>query len=100
MTHFEMLYGRKPRDLEVTQLAEVSVPDLSTWLKEREIMKDMLSQRLHRVQQRMKHQADKHRSKREFAVGDFVYLKLQPYIQTFVASRVNQKLSFQMLWPI
>jgi hypothetical protein len=27
----------------------------------------------------MKNQADKHRSEREFSVGDWVYLKLQPY---------------------
>ncbi|GJV94167.1 hypothetical protein Tco_1541980 [Tanacetum coccineum] len=27
----------------------------------------------------MKTQADKHRSEREFAVGDWVYLKLQPH---------------------
>ncbi|GJV72837.1 retrotransposon protein, putative, unclassified [Tanacetum coccineum] len=36
---------------------------------------------LKRAQERMKTQADKHRSKREFAIGDWVYLKMQPHRQ-------------------
>jgi hypothetical protein len=47
----------------------------------------------------MKNQADKRRSEREFAVGDLVYLKLQPYIQSFIAPRSNQKLSFKFYGP-
>ena len=43
----------------------------------------------------MKSNADKHRSLREFAVGDIVYLKLQPYMQSSVAPRANHKLSFK-----
>jgi hypothetical protein len=43
----------------------------------------------------MKSQADKHRSKREFVVGNSIFLKLQPYVQSTVASRSNQKLSFR-----
>lgn len=47
----------------------------------------------------MKIQADKHRSEREFVVGDLVYLKLQPHIQTSVASRSNQKLAYRYFGP-
>lgn len=43
----------------------------------------------------MKHQADKKRSERSFEVGDVVWLKLQPYVQSSVASRTNYKLSFR-----
>lgn len=66
-TPFKVLYGRPPRDLGGIQLSEASVPDLVSWLKEREIMQNLLVHQLHRVQQRMKHQADKHRSERQFA---------------------------------
>ena len=47
----------------------------------------------------MKHHADKNRSEREFAVGDLVYLKLQPYIQSSVAPRGNQKLAYRFFGP-
>jgi hypothetical protein len=47
----------------------------------------------------MKHQADKNRTEREFVVGEQVYLKLQPFIQTSVATRGNHKLSFRYDGP-
>ena len=47
----------------------------------------------------MKAQADKHRSERQFEVGEFVYLKLQPYIQTSVAVQGNRKLTFRFYGP-
>lgn len=47
----------------------------------------------------MKHFADKGRSEREFAMGDMVYLRLQPYIQSSVAPRSNHKLSFRYYGP-
>jgi len=43
----------------------------------------------------MKTQADKSRSERKFTVGDRVYLKLQPYVETSLALRANQKLAFK-----
>lgn len=47
----------------------------------------------------MKHFADNKRSFRQFAVGDSVYLKLQPYIQTSLAARSSNKLSFHYFGP-
>lgn len=47
----------------------------------------------------MKTHADKKRSFREFAVGDLVFLKPQPYVQTSVAPRANHKLSFKFYGP-
>lgn len=41
----------------------------------------------------MKFYVDKHRSERVLEVGDWVYLKLQPYIQISVAVRRSLKLS-------
>jgi hypothetical protein len=45
----------------------------------------------------MKHQADKKRTERQFEIGTWVYLKLQPYVQSYfsLAHRANQKLAFK-----
>jgi hypothetical protein len=47
----------------------------------------------------MKSQADKGRTERSFAVGDWVYLKLQPYLQSSVEHRSNYKLLFRFYGP-
>lgn len=47
----------------------------------------------------MKRQANKHRTDREFVVGDQVFLKLQPFIQTSIAQRPYQKLAFPYYGP-
>lgn len=47
----------------------------------------------------MKVQADKHRTEREFQEGDMVFLKLQPYVQSTMANRTHQKLSFRFYGP-
>lgn len=62
-------------------------------------MQDLLEQQLKRAQDRMKHQADKRRTDREFQVGDMVFLRLQPFIQTSVAQRPYQKLAFRYYGP-
>ncbi|XP_066320759.1 uncharacterized protein [Miscanthus floridulus] len=50
-------------------------------------------------QQRMKSQADKGRSERQFNIGDYVFLRLQPYVQSSLAPRAHQKLCFKFFGP-
>lgn len=47
----------------------------------------------------MKKQADKHRTERQFQAGDWVFLKLQPYVQTSLAPRSNNELCFKYFGP-
>jgi hypothetical protein len=96
---FEALYGYTPRQLEISNLQLCTIPNLEQRLIDRELLTQLIKQQLMRAQQRMKSQADKHMYEREFAVGDSVFLKLQPYVQSTVASRSNQKLSFRYYGP-
>ena len=62
-------------------------------------MQQLIQQHLLRAQRKMKHQADKKRSFRSFEVGDSIYVKLQPYVQTSLGNRSSNKLSFQFFDP-
>jgi hypothetical protein len=44
----------------------------------------------------MKEQANKKRSKQVFNMGDWVYLKLQPNVQSSLVPRANKKLAFKL----
>lgn len=78
-TPFEVLYGYPPSHFGIRADACV-ISDLDSWLSERHLMTQLLRQHLNRAQQVMKTQADKKHSFRSFQVGDWVFLKLQPYV--------------------
>ena len=59
----------------------------------RDVVLDELKENLRLAQQRMKLLADKHRRELTFEVGDWVYLKIQPYRLKSLAKKRNEKLS-------
>jgi hypothetical protein len=77
---FQALYGTQPRQFGISAESTVSSRDLSSWLQERHLMSEVIKQHLERAKHRMKRQADKGRYEHSFAVGDWVFLKLQPYV--------------------
>jgi len=78
---------------------DVVVPELSTWLQDRQVISELIKQHLARAKEHMKRQADKNRSKRSFQIGDKVFVNIQPYVQSSLAPRANQKLSFKLYGP-
>ena len=78
-TPYEVVYGQTP-PLHLPHLASESiilVVDRS--LQAREMAIKLLKFFLTRAQNRMKQYAGKGRSKRQFEVANWVYVKLQPY---------------------
>ena len=71
-TPFEILYAHAPCHFGIDPNQDVLVPDLADWFKHRHAIQALLQQQLMRAQQRMKSQADKHRTERSFSVGEFV----------------------------
>ncbi|GJY18720.1 transposon ty3-G gag-pol polyprotein [Tanacetum coccineum] len=69
------------------------------YLQDRDELLKTLRHNLLEARNRMKMYADQHRREVQFKVGDFVYIKLQPYRQTSVVNRVSAKLAPRFFGP-
>jgi hypothetical protein len=92
-TPFEALYGYPPLTLLSYVPGTSANLAVDPQLRDRTTTISLLKEHLHLAQNRMKTQADKHRTERVFAEGDWVYLKLQPYRHKSLALHRNLKLS-------
>ncbi|XP_016747280.1 uncharacterized protein [Gossypium hirsutum] len=81
LTPYEALYDQTPPTHVPYLVGATSVAVVDRSLQAREAARKLLHSCLKRAQTRMKHYADKHRSERNFRIGDLVYLRLQPYRQ-------------------
>ncbi|XP_071912429.1 uncharacterized protein [Coffea arabica] len=68
-------------------------------VQERLQIMSQIKENLAKAQNRMKHYADKHRTERTLQVGEWVFLKLQPYRQQTVTIRRSLKLSAKFYGP-
>lgn len=93
-TPFEVVCGQAP-PIHLPYLpGEARHPAVERTLSAGEAVIQLLKFHLLRVQNRMAQHADRHRSDRLFSIGNFVYLKLQPYNQFSI-----RKQSFHKLLP-
>jgi hypothetical protein len=96
---FKALYGYEPVFAAAPVMAKTGDQLVEGLLAERKAHSEILKQKLASAQNRMKMQADKNRTDREFMVGEFVLVKLQPYVQSTVVSRPCPKLALKYFGP-
>ena len=99
MTPFKAVYGRNPPSI-IRVAPSVDTPsEVLIQLQNRDALLHRLKANLVRAQERMKHFADTQRTEVSFHVGDWVFVKLQPYRQHSVHLRKSQKLGMRYFGP-
>jgi hypothetical protein len=98
-TPFEIVYGRPPPLLQRWVQGETRVEAVQRDLVDRDEALRQLRDQLLRAQERMKGQADKRRSDRNFVRGEWVFVKLRAHRQQSVVTRINAKLAAKYYGP-
>ncbi|CAN6678621.1 unnamed protein product [Malus baccata var. baccata] len=99
MSHFEAVYGYPPPRVPSYLPGSSPVHLVDTTLRDRDALLRQLRENLHLAQECMRHFANKKRSEREFQVGDWVFLRLQPYLQSSVSHTNCPKLAPRFYGP-
>ncbi|CAL2248377.1 unnamed protein product [Prunus armeniaca] len=99
MTPFQVVYGQPPPTVPVYEAGTTRLDFVDRSLVARDRVLSLLRANLLAAQTRMKVQADKHRTEREFQVGDLVYLRLVPYQHLSLASHPFHKLQPKFYGP-
>lgn len=99
MTPFQALYGRTPPSIPANETDSALIGELDDQLASRDELLAELKQHLNTANNRMKQLADAKRRDVQFAVGDWVLLRIQPYRQKTLFHRSSQKLSHRFYGP-
>ncbi|XP_071912354.1 uncharacterized protein [Coffea arabica] len=99
VTPFEALYGYKSNHIPVGPFHDSVIPAVANMVQDRLQVISLIKENLAKAQNRMNYFADKHRTERTLQVGDWVFLKLQPYRQQTVAIRKSLKLTAMYFGP-
>ena len=99
LTPYETLYGFLPPRLLDYVLGTTKVEAMDQLLKKRSEVLSLLKHKFFAAQSRMKLQSNQHRIDRSFKVGEWVYLRLQPYRHLILRSKGFNKLSPRFYGP-
>ena len=90
---FEALYGYTPPTTREYVINNFKVPAIRDYLVTSDEVIRILKNHLKQARNRMKQHTDSRRTDREFEVGDWVFVCLQPYKQTSLKNSKNHKLA-------
>ena len=79
VTPFQDLYEYKPPKWKDLATVQTNLPDVTNQLEETQKFVQTLKENLNNARNCMKQQANQNKTKREFEVGEWVFVKLQPY---------------------
>ncbi|WVZ83700.1 LOW QUALITY PROTEIN: hypothetical protein U9M48_030821 [Paspalum notatum var. saurae] len=99
LTPFQAQYGFPPPMVSEDICTDCPNLTVQEQLRNRQVAQQVIKDNLQKAQNRIKHQADKNRQERQFAVGDMVYLKIQPYRHTSLSSHRSLKLHSKYYGP-
>lgn len=99
VTPFEVTFGKKPPNFPHYIAGTAKVDAVDDMLSQREKVFALLRRKLTKAQARMKEVADKRRRELEFAVGDWVLVKLRPRRQISVTETTYSKLTKMYYGP-
>jgi hypothetical protein len=100
MTPFMALYGYHPPSITSSLKEKSKVQAVEDHIENQQQVLQILKDNLTMAQNRMKQQADQHRSEISFEVGDWVFLRLQPYKQmSLKQAKKDNKLSPKYYGP-
>jgi len=99
MSPYKVVFGRDPPPLLHYDVQVRDTQAIQEQLQSRDALLDFLKANMAKAQRKMKVQVDSHIRDVEYKVGDFVYVKLQPYRQHSLQLIQNQKLSMRYFGP-
>ncbi|CAM8992550.1 unnamed protein product [Rhodiola kirilowii] len=98
-TPYQVVYGRPPPALLDHVPGSTTLATLEDQITQRDQLLQALKQNLARAQHRMTQQANLKRHHKEFNVGDFVWVRLQPYRQNSLRNRRTNKFAKRFYGP-
>jgi hypothetical protein len=100
MTPFMALYGYHPPSITSSLKEKSKVQVVEDYIEHQQQVLQLLKENLNMAQDRMKQQANQHRSEISFEVGDWVFLRQQPYKQmSLKKAKKDNKLSPKYYGP-